>query len=375
MSNMTRTSTTLAAGMLVCILAPAQAVALEGSWHLGISGGASLLSPETDGSAFTLEEDQSTVVSAYLGLDITPVISAEIAFTDLGEAGLSQDETITYQAVSIGAIAYVLGEKRAIDRAEGASLYVRLGFSAIDNESDIELTESNNTALWLGAGVQYPLSQNFGLRAEISSYDGDAQAVMAGVYWRSSTPGSRSSQDFTAPEPQVTETVVDESADTIVAPVPVPEQPLVDESVIAEQSVPSIVADIAQDCPPEAAASISDPQDCALFNSAVAGLSFVGDTPELTPEGVAVLDNVIDVMGDYPELVLEVRVHTQALGDKALEQQLSADRAKSVARYLVQNGIPLSQLRAKAFGATQPLAPDSTLNGRLSNNRVEFKSL
>ncbi|MFK7861085.1 MAG: OmpA family protein [Granulosicoccus sp.] len=372
MPIMMRTFTTLAAGLLAYVLVPAQASALEGSWHAGIQGGVSLLSPETDGSAFTLDEDQSTAVGIYLGLDITPVISAEIAFTDLGEAELSQNQTIAYEAVSIGAVAYILGEKHVEDRAEGASLYVRLGFSAIDNEAEIELTESNNTALWLGAGVQFPVSRRWGLRAELTSFDGDAQAVMAGIFWRT---GAGSAQNPPAAPAADSLTTIPAESDAVVTAVPVPqplvEAPAVRESVIEPPAEP-VASQQVPECP--AADSISDPDDCMLLNDIATGLDFVGNSADITPQGRSVLDDVIATMKNYPALILEIRVHTQSLDDEALEQKLSAERAKSVARYMVQNGVPVSQLRAKAFGATQPVAVNGTLNGRRLNNRVEFKS-
>ncbi|MFK7996371.1 MAG: OmpA family protein [Granulosicoccus sp.] len=378
MSIKMRTSTTLAAGMLLYVLVPTHALSVEGSWHAGVNAGVSLLSPETEGSGFTLDNDQSTAASVYLGLDITSIISAEIAFTDLGEAELSQNETIEYEAFSIGAIAYVLGEREATYRMEGASAFLRLGLSVIENEADIELDESDNTAVWLGAGVQFPLSDHWGLRAEVASYDGDAQAIMAGIFWRIGGNRNYESQTSVAaePEPKVepqttVESDVGAESDAVVTAVPAP----VPNQAITERLAQPDVVDIKPECPEAAAATISDPEDCNLFNSVVAGLDFVGNTADITTQGSATLDTVVAVMKNYPQLILEIRAHTQALGDTQLEAQLSAQRAKAVARYLVQNGIPVSQLRAKAFGATRPLAVDGTFNGRRDNNRVEFKSI
>lgn len=376
MSLKTRTSTTLATGLLLCTVVSTTAFALEGSWQAGVNAGISLLSPDTDGSGFTLDNDQSTAVSVYLGYDITPIISAEIAFSDLGEAELSQNQSITYRAISVGATAYIFGEAQAIDRGEGLSAYVRLGFSSIDNESDIELNESNNTAVWMGAGVQYPLSPNWGVRAELTSYDGDAQALMAGVFWRtggrnSQAPGTGAiAEPLTRSEPvQPESTEASAPAQPAARPDPAPVQP-----AIRPQTQPR-VAEVAQNCPPLAAAKISDPIDCSVLNSAVSGLDFDGNTATLTDQGARALNRVVAALKRYPELVVEVRAHTQPLGNEQSEAQLSALRARAVARYLVQNGVPVSQLRAKAFGATRPIADNKTSAGRKQNNRVELKSL
>ena len=115
-----------------------QVSAFEGSWQAGLNLGISRLSPDTDSSAFSLDDRQSSLVNAYFALDVTPIFSAELAFTDLGEADLSdrttgQEETIDYKAFSIGATAYVWGEAKADTRSNGTSAFVRLGLSVIDN--------------------------------------------------------------------------------------------------------------------------------------------------------------------------------------------------------------------------------------------------
>jgi len=103
----------------------------------------------------------------------------------------------------------------------------------------------------------------------------------------------------------------------------------------------------------------------------VTGLNFVGNTATMTSLGALSLDRVVAALKDYPSLTVEIRVHTQSLGDAQEEAQLSAERAKSVARYLVQNGVPVRQLTAKAFGAKQPFEGGSSPR---QNNRVELRS-
>lgn len=407
MSPTTVNTKTIAAGLLFIALASTNANALEGTWQIGLNAGVSRLSPETEGSGFTLDKDQSSAVSAYFSLDVTPIISADIAFTDLGEAELSQNEIIGYQAISIGATAYILGEKEASYRSEGASTYLRFGLSAIENDSGIDLNESDNVALWLGLGLQYPMSPSWGFRAELSSFDGDAQALMAGVFWRigastdeepledpvaipnpldgtdEPTESARTlpTEEVTpdVPTPQPGPEVLEQPA--IMAPktapvqaevteaAPVQPQPEVDLPTPPAQQPETV--DVEKACPPAAAAVIPESNDCLLLNSVVTGLNFVGNTATMTSLGALSLDRVVAALKDYPSLTVEIRVHTQSLGDAQEEAQLSAERAKSVARYLVQNGVPVRQLTAKAFGAKQPFEGGSSPR---QNNRVELRS-
>jgi len=348
MSNFKKTSTLATATSLLMALALQPASALEGGWQIGVNAGVSRLSPDTDDSDFTLDEEQSTAASIYLGRDFTSTISAEIALSTLGEAGLSQDASIEYQAVSVGATAYVFGESETFNRADGLSGYLRLGLSAIQNESDIELDKSDNTSIWLGVGVQYPLSERWGLRAELTSYDGDAQALLAGVYWRTGGKAAARSTSISASAPTV------QSAPTAQASAP---------AVIEPRSAPI--------CP--AASQILDANDCALLNGVVTGLDFEIRTAQLTSSGTASLDQIAATLNKYADVVVEVQVHTEDVGNAELESQLATRRVRAIARYLVQQGVPVSQLRAKAFGARQPVASNSTAAGRLENNRVELQ--
>lgn len=365
MSYLKRTTYLAGTASVVAALLCQPAHAIEGSWQLGVNAGVSRLAPDTDGSAFSLDDEQSVAASVYAGLDITPIISAEVAFSTLGEAGLSQNETIGYQAISIGATAYVLGEKETYNRSEGLSTYLRLGFSAIDNESTIELDKENNTAVWLAAGVQYPFSESWGLRAELASYDGDAQALLAGIYWR--TGGGTSSNQSSAPAVARAPVIQTEP----VTPAPSAQtEPAVTEPAPVRQPARSTTQSVAEPCP--AIAQIPNAEDCLLLNGVVEALEFASSSAQLPPSSLGVLDRVAAALVRHPDVVVEIRAHTQALGSSELEASVAANRAKAVARYLVQQGIPVSQLRAKAFGARQPL-PNSAAASQV-NNRVELST-
>jgi flagellar motor protein MotB len=52
--------------------------------------------------------------------------------------------------------------------------------------------------------------------------------------------------------------------------------------------------------------------------------------------------------------------------------ELSAQRALTVTRALIEEGMPSSQVFAAAFGAEQPVAPNADEHGRALNRRVEM---
>ncbi len=94
---------------------------------------------------------------------------------------------------------------------------------------------------------------------------------------------------------------------------------------------------------------------------------------ELKPESTAELNKIIQFLNDNPTLKIEISGHTDNTGNKILNQKLSENRAKAVVDFLVSKGISISRLISKGYGETQPVADNSTDEGRALNRRTEFK--
>jgi outer membrane protein OmpA-like peptidoglycan-associated protein len=74
----------------------------------------------------------------------------------------------------------------------------------------------------------------------------------------------------------------------------------------------------------------------------------------------------------HPGLNLAIEGHTDSTGSDELNQKLSEQRAESVRKYLIEQGLPDSSLTATGFGKTMPIADNSTAAGRQQNRRVEI---
>jgi len=75
---------------------------------------------------------------------------------------------------------------------------------------------------------------------------------------------------------------------------------------------------------------------------------------------------------DYPDMTLEVRGYTDNLGKRAANVKLSQRRADAVKAYLTGKGIATARIQSKGFGPDNPVAPNTTREGRLKNRRIEF---
>lgn len=96
------------------------------------------------------------------------------------------------------------------------------------------------------------------------------------------------------------------------------------------------------------------------------------DESDLTTSSKESLDKLVKVLNEYDETNIEVQGHTDSRGSAAYNQNLSVQRATSVADYLNSNRISSSRIDIKGFGEATPKYDNSNKTGRDQNRRVEF---
>lgn len=104
------------------------------------------------------------------------------------------------------------------------------------------------------------------------------------------------------------------------------------------------------------------------------------DKSNLTREAKKTLNaTIVEILKENKKIIVEILSHTDSKGDKDYNKRLSQDRAESVIEYLIKKGINKNRLKAKGYGESRPLAPntnpDGTDNeeGRQKNRRTEFR--
>ncbi|MBN2521177.1 MAG: OmpA family protein, partial [Bacteroidales bacterium] len=95
----------------------------------------------------------------------------------------------------------------------------------------------------------------------------------------------------------------------------------------------------------------------------------------LREESFVELGFAVKVFKENPNMRVEISGHTDNVGGYQENINLSTDRAKSVLKYLVDNGIDPARLEYKGYGYDEPIASNDTEEGRQQNRRVEFKIL
>jgi flagellar motor protein MotB len=94
---------------------------------------------------------------------------------------------------------------------------------------------------------------------------------------------------------------------------------------------------------------------------------------ELKTESIIELTKLIELLTLNPKMIIEVGGHTDNVGNAEYNLSLSDNRAKSVAQFLVDNGIQNQRITSKGYGLTKPIGDNTTDEGRAINRRTEIR--
>jgi outer membrane protein OmpA-like peptidoglycan-associated protein len=155
-------------------------------------------------------------------------------------------------------------------------------------------------------------------------------------------------------------------------PVPVA---LVEEEAPAEEATEQAVEEAAE----EEAQPEPEPQPATPEKYYLRPVYFNFDSDELSSESIKNLDILTSILEDHPQLTIEIIGHTDSKGSYDYNQRLSVDRATSVYKYLILNGITKDRMTVRGMSESMPVARNTTRNerdapeGRMLNRRVQFK--
>ncbi len=102
-------------------------------------------------------------------------------------------------------------------------------------------------------------------------------------------------------------------------------------------------------------------------------ITFATDQDAVQASFYPTLNSVSLVLKKYRSTLVDVYGHTDSTGDDKYNLNLSQRRATSVANYLASQGIDGRRFYVTGYGESQPIAPNSTPEGRALNRRVEIK--
>jgi OmpA-OmpF porin, OOP family len=104
-------------------------------------------------------------------------------------------------------------------------------------------------------------------------------------------------------------------------------------------------------------------------------INFKLSSSEIEEDSYPELERVLEMMREYPTMVVQLEGHTDFRGNAKKNQELSEERVESIKNYLVNRNINRNRIKLKAFGGTQPLSRENTEEARSMNRRVEVRIL
>lgn len=102
------------------------------------------------------------------------------------------------------------------------------------------------------------------------------------------------------------------------------------------------------------------------------GILFKTSSFALSDASKAQLSKFADDIDDMPDTDLTILGHTDNTGTPEYNEKLAVDRAESVATYLQGCGISKDRMTIEGRSFREPIADNSTVEGRLQNRRVEI---
>lgn len=101
-------------------------------------------------------------------------------------------------------------------------------------------------------------------------------------------------------------------------------------------------------------------------------ITYATSSSDINSESKTILSLFALYLQDNPSLKIEIRGHTDNVGNLQDNLALSTDRAFEVLGYLQSKGVESSRLSYKGYGPNKPISSNDTEVGRRKNRRTEF---
>ena len=322
---------------------------LEKQWYVGGAIGKSTLKPNGHG-VWNVTDDSDIGKKIYAGIDINKSIGVEAFWNDFGKATISNGsatDEVEYSAYGANVIYHA---PLYLDKLHP---FGKLGVAKLSTKTkgDTPINQLNDYSLFAGLGAEYSLTKSLTLRGEYEHFDKDVKQLSMGLNW---APNGRAQYDETAGQVAAT---------AIPAALP---------NVVVQRPAPQPVYQAPRPTPVVAKPTVT--QYKTLNRTLSGGSNFATGSAQLTSAGAANLTNLArDIKQSRLQLhSIQVVGHTDNVGNDHSNQQLSEQRANTVANFLSNQGISRQVMHTIGRGERQPVQSNATAHGKASNRRVEI---
>lgn len=337
------------------------------SWYIGAGIGQSrasiddqrlirsLMENGASSVQFSMDE-RDTAYKLYLGKQLNENFALEGGYFNLGKSNFSAltnpgagslNGEVGFQGVNLD----LLGRVHFTERF---SMLANIGMHYTEAKAHFSgnrlyaITNPNPTERKLngkvGLGLEYQMTQALALRGQVERYRvndgvqnrGDVDFYSIGLVYKLGQPAPERYIPSVAPTP---------------APTPVPEPMVITET---RPAAPVVAAPV--------------PVSEKINFSAEALFDF--DQSIVKQDGKNALDQMLDSLKNMNTEVMVTVGHTDSIGNDEYNQALSIRRAEAVKAYLISRGIGADRVYTEGKGEAQPIADNTSNEGRAKNRRV-----
>jgi OOP family OmpA-OmpF porin len=136
--------------------------------------------------------------------------------------------------------------------------------------------------------------------------------------------------------------------------------------------------DITYEAALDPTADLPSPEVCVERLNAIVveqKLTFAPGSADLDAGAAEVIGKLAEVMRDCAEARIEIGGHTDSQGRESMNLALSQSRAEAVLTALMARRVLTTNMTARGYGPSQPIADNRTEEGREANRRIEFRVL
>jgi OOP family OmpA-OmpF porin len=306
-------------------------------------------------TAFTTDQ-RDMGVRIFLGKQMNRYFALEAGYTDPGDFSFNSTTTnggalkgdVNFRSLNLDLVGQLPLSQRfsVLGRAGVNYTHTDTSFSGnrlagVTNRGQ----QTKKAGPTLGLGLEYKFSEALAVRAEAIrsrvndavGNRGDVDLYAMSLVYKMGRPAAAAVVPM-APAP---------------APAPVMEAPAPAPAVVAAPIV-------AKAAPVPTSEKVSFAAE-ALFDF---------DKSIVKPQGKAALDDLLAKLKGMNTEVMVTVGHTDSIGSDDYNQKLSQRRAEAVKAYIVSKGIDTSRVYTEGKGETQPVADNTTSEGRAKNRRV-----
>ena len=333
------------------------------AWYIGGSAGvtratidqpriqAALTANGASMTSFKKDEKDGPAYKLFVGKQLNRYLAIEAGYYDLGEFGFNAatstggvfNGNASFRGVNLDLVGQMPLTERFSLLARVGAAYTKTRTHFTGNRLNAVTAPNaseSKAGLKAGLGLEYKFSEALAMRAEVERYRvndavgnrGDVDMLSFGLVYKLGRPANAPVYVAPAPEPVV---------EAAPAPMPAP-------------------------APAPAPAPVPTSEKVSFAAEAL----FDFDKSVVKSEGKVALDDLLmKLQGMNTEVMVTVG-HTDSVGSDAYNQKLSLRRAEAVKAYIVSKGVDASRVYTEGKGESQPVADNSTAEGRAKNRRV-----